>query len=143
MTSMNPYLNFPGNTEDAFNFYKSVFGTDFVTLQRFKDTPDAERFPAGDRDKIMHVALPIGKGNILMATDALESMGHSLTVGNNFSISVSADNKEEADRIFNGLSDKGQVTVPLADTFWGAYFGMLTDKFGIQWMVSYDKPRQN
>jgi PhnB protein len=143
MTSMNPYLNFLGNTEDAFNFYRSVFGTEFVTLQRFKDTPEAGKLPAGDQNKIMHVALPIGKGNILMATDALESMGHSVTVGNNFSISVSTDNKEEADKIFKGLSDNGQVTMPLADTFWGAYFGMLTDKFGIQWMVSYDKPRQN
>ena len=143
MTSINPYLNFPGNTEDAFNFYKSVFGTEFAMLQRFKDTQEAGQLSAADQNKIMHIALPIGKGNILMATDALESMGQKLTVGNNFSISVSTDSKEEAERIFKGLSQKGNVTMPLADTFWGAYFGMLTDQFGIQWMVSYDKPRSN
>ena len=88
MATINPYLNFPGNTEDAFNFYKSVFGGEFVTLQRFKDTPEAGRIPEKDKDKIMHVSLPIGKGNTLMGTDAVESMGHKLTVGNNIQISI-------------------------------------------------------
>jgi len=138
MATINPYLNFKGNTEEAFNFYKSVFGGEFITLQRFKDTPEADRVKPADREKIMHISLPIGKGNILMATDALESMGHPLTVGNNFSLSISADSEKEADKFFNGLSAGGRITVPLAKAFWGAYFGMLIDKFGIQWMVNYD-----
>ena len=103
MQTINPYLNFPGNTEEAFNFYKSVFGGDFVMLQRFKDTPEAGRVPKNELNKIMHVSLPIGKGNILMATDALESMGHKLTNGNNFQLSLGTDTKEEADKLFKAL----------------------------------------
>jgi len=141
MATLNPYLNFNGNTEEAFNFYKSVFGGEFITLQRFKDTPEADRVAPADKDKIMHVSLPIGKGNILMATDAVESMGHKLTVGNNFSLSISAESEKEADKIFNGLSAGGKVDVPMSKMFWGAYFGMLTDKFGIQWMINYDFPK--
>ncbi len=142
MAAINPYLNFPGNAEDAFNFYRSVFGGEFITLQRFKDTPEADRVPDNEKDKIMHVALPIGKGNILMATDALESMGHKLTAGNNFHITIEAENKEEAEKLFNGLSQDGKIEVPLEDTFWGAYFGMFKDKFGVQWMVNYTYPQQ-
>lgn len=138
MATMNPYLNFMGNTEEAFNFYRSVFSGEFITLQRFKDTHEAEKLPANDQEKIMHIALPIGKDNILMGTDALESMGHTLTVGNNFSISIDTESEEEATRLFNRLAEGGQVTMPLDKAFWGAYFGMLTDQFGIQWMVSYD-----
>jgi PhnB protein len=138
MVAINPYLNFPGNTEEAFNFYKSVFGGEFMALQRFKDTPEADKLPAGDQEKIMHVALPIGRGNILMATDALESMGQTLNMGNNFSLTINVDSKDEADNLFISLSAGGKVTMPLQDAFWGAYFGMLTDKFGIQWMVNYD-----
>ena len=137
MATINPYLNFAGNTEEVFNFYKSVFGGSFTTLQRFKDTPEAARVPPGEKEKIMHVALPIGKGNVLMATDALESMGHKLTVGNNISLSVETESKQEAERMVAGLSSGGKVLMPLGDTFWGAYFGMVQDKFGIQWMVSY------
>jgi PhnB protein len=92
-----------------------------------------------DAEKIMHVSLPIGKGNVLMATDTLESMGQSLTAGNNFTISVNAESEEEANVLFKELSADGKVTMPLADAFWGALFGMLTDKFGIQWMVNYDR----
>ena len=138
MATVNPYLNFNGNTEDAFNFYRSVFGGEFITLQRFKDTPEADKIPPSDRDKIMHISLPIGNGNILMATDAVESMGHPLAVGNNFYLSISAESEKEADKFFNGLSTGGKVTMPLSKTFWGAYFGMFTDKFGIQWMINYD-----
>lgn len=137
MAKLNPYLNFNGNTEEAFNFYKSVFGGEFLALQRFRDTPDGDKIAEADRDKIMHVALPVG-GNILMATDALESMGQHLKVGNNISLSVDADSKEEADKLFQALSVDGKVEMPLAKAFWGAYFGMLTDRFGIQWMVNYD-----
>lgn len=138
MATLNPYLNFEGKTEEAFNFYKSVFGGEFVTVQRFKDTPEAARVPAKEQDMIMHIALPVGKGNMLMATDALESMGHKLSVGNNFSISIDTESEKEANTIFSGLSAGGKVSVPFAKAFWGAFFGMLTDKFGIQWMVSYD-----
>jgi len=138
MATVNPYLNFNGNTEEAFNFYKSVFGGEFITVQRFKDTPEADKIAEADRDKIMHIALPIGKGTILMATDALESMGHPLTVGNNFYMSVNANSEKEADKLFKALSAGGRVTIPLEKAFWGAYFGMFTDKFGIQWMINYD-----
>lgn len=138
MATVNPYLNFNGNTEEAFKFYKSVFGGEFITVQRFKDTPEADKIPEADRDKIMHIALPIGKGTILMATDALESMGHPLTVGNNFYMSVNANSEKEADKLFKALSAGGRVTIPIEKAFWGAYFGMFTDKFGIQWMINYD-----
>jgi PhnB protein len=143
MATLNPYLNFKGNTEVAFNFYKSVFGGEFKELQRFKNTPEADRVPENEKDKLMHISLPIGPGNILMATDALESMGHKLTVGNNFYLSLSADSESEADKLFNGLSSGGKATMPLQKTFWGSYFGMVTDKFGINWMVSYDYKQPN
>jgi len=142
MATINPYLNFEGNTEDAFNFYKSVFGGEFTSFVRFKDTPEAGRVPENDKNKLMHVALPIGKGNTLMATDALESMGHKMTMGDNFSLSVSAESKEEANRLFNGLSNGGNVEMPLEKTFWSECFGMVKDKFGMRWMVSYDAPKK-
>jgi PhnB protein len=143
MATLNPYLNFAGNTEEAFNFYRSVFGGDFAGgIFRFKDTPEADKMNAKDRDKVMHVALPIGNGNMLMATDALDSMGHKLTAGNNFNLSLEAESKEEADKLFKGLSAGGKVTTPLADAFWGSYFGSLTDKFGINWMVNYTYPKK-
>ncbi len=138
MATINPYLNFLGNTEEAFNFYKSIFGGEFAVLQRFQDTPQSGNVAVADKSKIMHVALPIGNGNVLMGTDALESMGHTLNMGNNISLSINVDSKAEADRIFNGLAAGGKVTMPLADMFWGDYFGMCNDKFGIQWMVSYN-----
>lgn len=141
MATINPYLNFMGNTEEAFNFYKTVFGGEFKMLQRFKDTPEAGRVPADEQDKIMHVALPVG-GNMLMGTDALESMGHTVTAGSNMSVSIDTESEAEASRLFNGLSAGGQVSVPLSKMFWGAYFGMLTDKFGIPWMVNYDEKQQ-
>lgn len=138
MASLNPYLNFSGNTAEVFNFYKSVFGGDFAVFQRFGDMPGADKMQPGDLDKIMHVALPIGKGNVLMASDSLESMGHKLVPGNNHFISINADSEAEADKLFNGLSAGGTVTMPLEKTFWGAYFGMFSDKYGIQWMINYD-----
>lgn len=141
MASFNAYLNFPGNTEEAFNFYKSVFGGEFAMVQRFKDTPEAGNIAPADQDKIMHIALPIGNGNILMATDALESMGQKLTVGNNFSLAVGLDSRADAERVFNALAAKGTIVMPLEDTFWGAYFGMVTDNFGIQWMVDYTEKK--
>ncbi len=138
MKSINPYLNFPGNTEEAFNFYKKVFGGDFLGgIFRFKDTPEAEKMNAADKEKIMHVALPMGKTNMIMATDALESMGFKLTFGNNFYISIDAESKEEADKLFNALSEGGKIEMKMADQFWGDYFGSLADKFGVRWMISF------
>jgi PhnB protein len=141
MAPLNPYLNFDGNCEEAFNFYKSVFGGEFATVMRFKEMP-AEYQPAeNEREKIMHVALPIGQGSMLMGSDTPGSMGPT-TVGSNVSISISATSEEEATRLFNGLSAGGQVTMPLDKAFWGDYFGMCTDKYGVQWMVSYAYNRQ-
>ena len=137
MVTINPYLNFTGNTEEAFLFYKSVFGGEFRVLQRFKDTPEATRVPAHEHEKIMHIALPVG-GNLLMATDALKSMGHTVTVGSNMSISIDAESEEEANQVFSELAAGGNVSVPLEKMSWCAYFGMLTDKFGMQWMVNYN-----
>ena len=138
MASLNPYLNFMGKTEEAFNFYKSVFGVEFTTFQRFKDTPESGKMSVEDGEKIMHVALPIGNGSMLMATDAIESFGKKLVEGTNFSISINAESEEEATKLFNGLSEGGVVEMPLQKTFWGAYFGIWKDKLGIQWMVNYD-----
>lgn len=138
MATVNPYLNFAGNTEEAFNFYKSVFGGEFSFLQRFKDTPHAGELPAEEQDKIMHIALPIGENMVLMATDTLESMGQSIHPGDNMSLAMSPDSREDAERYFNALSDGGKVVMPLENMFWGAYFGMLVDKFGIQWMVNFE-----
>ncbi|MEX2573899.1 MAG: VOC family protein [Balneolaceae bacterium] len=138
MATLNPYLNFNGNTEEAFNFYKSVFGGEFLMLQRFKDTPEADNVPENDQDKIMHISLPLGQGNILMATDVLESAGHDTVSGNNISLALQADSEEEAEKLFNALSEGGKIEMPLDKTFWNAYFGMCTDKFGVQWMVNYD-----
>lgn len=138
MTAINPYLNFDGKTEEAFNFYRSVFGGEFSMIQRMKDTPEAGNVPANEQDRIMHVSLPIGKENMLMGSDIMPSMGHTLNAGNNVHISLTAENQKEADRIFNGLSAGGKVTMPIDKTFWGSYFGMLKDKFGILWMVSCD-----
>lgn len=142
MITINIYLNFNGNTEEAFNYYKSVLGGEIVMMQRFKDTPEAGQTPAADADKLMHISMKVGKNMMFMGTDALESKGHKLVVGNNFHISVSTESEDETRKIFNGLSKGGKIEVPLDKMFWGAYFGMCTDKFGVQWMVSYDASRQ-
>lgn len=144
MATMHVYLNFEGNTEEAFNFYKSVFGGEFQALQRFKDVPGGcgvAEIPEHELNKIMHVSLLVGKTSILMGTDALESMGHKLTMGNNFSISLDAESEDESDKLFNALSADGKPTMPMQKTFWNAYFGMLTDKFGVQWMINHDYNR--
>ena len=141
MAKINPYLNFLGNTEEVFNFYKAAFGTEFAMLQRFKDTGQTEGMSLADQEKIMHIALPISDGHVLMGTDALESAGHTVTVGNNISLSVSVDSKEEADKLYKALSAGGVVEMELQDTFWGAYFGMFADKYGVKWMLNYDYPR--
>ena len=141
MAAVQCYLNFSGNCEEVFNFYKSVFGGEFQYLGRFSEMPAETPMPEEEGRKIMHVSLPIGNGTTLMGSDRPASMG-AVTEGNNFAVSISTDSEEEADRLFNGLSAGGQVTMPLQKTFWGAYFGMFTDKFGIQWMVNYDYNQQ-
>ena len=138
MITVNPYLYFNGNCEEAFNFYKSVFGGEFFMVQRYSNTPDADKLPPGLKDKIMHISLPIGN-NILMASDACEELGFTVKQGNNFYICVNPDSREEADKWFNALAEGGKVNMPIQDMFWGAYWGDLTDKFGIQWMINYDK----
>ena len=138
MAQINPYINFNGNAEEAFTFYKSVFGGEFGKIMRFKDLSSPE-FPVTENDanKIMHISLPIGK-NVLMANDVPESMGKTNENENRSKISISAESKEEADRLFNGLSAGGQIEVPIGDSPWGSYFGMFRDKFGIEWMVDFD-----
>jgi PhnB protein len=137
MASANPYLNFNGNTEEVFIFYKSVFGTEFTTLQRFEGNPGCEGIPLEEQKGIMHVSLPISANSVLMGTD-VPSIMPQVTVGTNISISLQADSEEEANKLFNGLSAGGKVDMPLEKMFWNALFGMFTDKFGIQWMVNYD-----
>lgn len=139
MVTSNIYLNFNGNCEEAFNFYKSVIGGEFGYLGRFGEMPPAEtaRLAEEDKNKIMHVSLPIGT-SILMGSDCNTEQGACFIIGNNFSISVTAESKEEADKLFNGLIAGGQVVMPLMNTFWGDYFGMLTDKFGVNWMISFN-----
>lgn len=141
MTTINPYLNFPGNAEEAFKFYQSIFGGEFLGgIHRFGDMPMEGQpdIPEADKNKVMHIALPIGQ-NLLMASDALESMGQKLTTGNAYYVSINADSKEETDRIYSGLSTGGDIEMPIGNAPWGAYFGMFKDQFGIRWMVSFEQ----
>ena len=142
MALINPHINFNGNAEEAFTFYKSVFGGEFATIMRFKDMSSPD-FPVSEKEanKIMHIALPIGK-NILMANDVPESMGRVNENENRSKISISAESKEEADKLFNGLSAGGKIEMPVSDSPWGSYFGMFRDKYGIEWMIDFD-PRRN
>jgi PhnB protein len=136
MAQVNPYLTFNGTCEAAFNFYKSVFGGDFPYIGRFKDMPGD--VPEAAKELIMHVSLPISKETILMGSDSSEAFGQTTIIGNNFSVSLNAESEDEARKLFEGLSAGGKITMPLDKTFWGAFFGMFTDKFGINWMVNYD-----
>lgn len=138
MALINPHINFNGNAEEAFNFYKSVFGGEFARVMRFKDLSNPE-FPmvASEAEKIMHIALPIGK-NVLMGNDVPEFMGKTNENENRSKISISAASKEEADQLFKGLSAGGQIEMPIADSPWGSYFGMFRDRYGIEWMVDFD-----
>ncbi|HSD14438.1 MAG TPA: VOC family protein [Flavobacterium sp.] len=137
MTQVNPYITFNGTCEEAFNFYKSVFGGDFPYSGKYKDMPSEYPIAESEKEKIMHISLPIGN-TVLMGSDAAAGFGDNFKEGNNISISINAESEAEATRIFNGLSAGGKVGMPLNKTFWGAYFGMFTDKFGINWMVNYD-----
>ncbi len=140
-TTINPYLTFNGNCEEVFTFYKSVFGGEFQHVGRFGDMPEQEGSqPLTDelKNRIMHISLPISPETVLLGSDTFGAWADQLIVGNNFSISITTDSRENADRLFVGLSAGGQVTMPMNKTFWGSYFGMLTDKFGINWMISFD-----
>ena len=142
MPTINPYLNFNGTCEPAMEFYRSIFGGEFAVFSRFGDMDTG--MPVADEEKnhILHASLPIGDNYMLMASDCPSSFG-GVTQGEALSISIGADSEDEATRIFNSLSAEGTVKMPLAKTFWGAFFGMLTDKFGVNWMVNYDYPQEN
>jgi PhnB protein len=139
MASINPYVHFNGNAEEAFSFYRSSFGGEFAMVVRFKEFSSPEN-PISEKEanKIAHMALPIGKGSMLMGSDTPEFMGKQNENENRSKISITAESKEEADKLFNGLSEGGKVEMPIGDSPWGAYFGMFRDKYGIEWMVSFD-----
>lgn len=139
MALINPHINFNGNAEEAFTFYRSIFGGEFAKIIRFKDIASPEYTIAEkDENKIMHIALPIGKYNVLMANDVPDFLGEVNENEHRSKISVSTESKDEADKIFNGLSAGGKVEVPIADSPWGSYFGMFRDKYGIEWMIDFD-----
>ena len=141
MATVNPYLIFNGNCEEAFLFYKSVFGNEFSYIGKFNEMPPSDDQPKlsdEDGNKIMHVTLPISEGFVLMGSDSNEASG-LVKIGSNISISINVESKEEADKLFNGLSAGGNPYMPMTQTFWGAYFGMFTDKFEINWMVNFDE----
>jgi PhnB protein len=144
MATTNTYITFNGNCEEAFDFYKSVFGGDFNYIGRFGGMPESVNYnvPEADKNKIMHVSLPIGS-SILMGSDTGGDWAPAFIQGNNFSVSVTAESKAEADQIFDALSKAGKTTMPLENVFWGDYFGMSTDQFGIIWMVSFNAQEQN
>ena len=144
MARVSTYLNFEGNTEQAFNFYKSVFGGDFLApgIKRFKDAAMPEKSPTlseKDSNLVMHIELEIIAGHILMASDALESMGYKIHLGNNNHINVDLDSKEETQKLFDAISKDGQITQNLEDMFWGVYYGSCIDKFGVNWMFNFSK----
>ncbi|MFA7245208.1 MAG: VOC family protein [Candidatus Magasanikbacteria bacterium] len=140
MSKVSTYINFPRNTEEVFNFYKSVFGTEFEgEINRMGDMPSQEGQPAiseEDKNLVMHVALPILGGHVLRGTDAPESMGFTVNMGNNIYINLEPDTREETERLFQALSSGGEVEMSLTDMFWGDYFGSCTDKFGVKWMFN-------
>ena len=139
MASINPHINFNGNAEEAFTFYQSVFGGEFATIMRFKDLASEEFIVAeNEANKIMHIALPIGN-SVLMGNDVPQILGRTNENENRSKIVISAESKEEADKLFNGLSSGGQIEMPISNSPWGSYFGMFRDKYGIEWMVDFDE----
>ena len=140
MATVNPYLLFSGKCEEAFNYYKSIFGGEFTYIGRYKDMPPQEGNQISDEDgeKIMHISLPLSGGTILMGSDSGAEWANP-TIGNNISLSINTTSKEEAYKCFNGLSAGGNVKMPMDNTFWGDYFGMCKDKFGVDWMISFNE----
>lgn len=138
MPKINPYLNFDGTAEEAFHFYKSVFGGEFHgPIFRMGSVPGSEELSEEEKNRIMHIALPIGD-NMVMASDVMPSMGQTVTVGNNNYVSVFTDSKEQTDEYFAKLSDGAEIEMPMEDQFWGDYFGSLKDKYGVHWMLNYN-----
>jgi PhnB protein len=135
MAALDPYLFFDGKCEEAFEFYRTVFGGEFQMKSRYKEMPDVP-CPDADKEKIMHIALPIKNGSFLMGSDSPSNI--PLSFGNNFSVSVTTQSEDEANKLFKNLSSGGSINMPLQKTFWNAYFGMCTDKFGVNWMISYN-----
>lgn len=136
MPTLSPYINFNGNAEEAFHFYRKVFGGEFASFSRFKDMPAGSPIEPGSEERVLHVALPVSKETMLMGSDIPAGVPPSVP-GTNLTISISVSSEAEADRLYTGLLDGGRTLMPLEKTFWDAYFGMLTDRFGIQWMVSF------
>ena len=135
---LNTYINFKGNCREAFEFYRSVFGREFATLETFRNGPPDMGIPEEEMDNVMHVSFPIGD-SVLMGSDTPSIFEGSHVVGTNISISVRPESKEEADTLFSSLSEGGSVAMPMADMFWGSYFGYCTDKFGINWQINYEQ----
>lgn len=140
MIRLDTYLNFNGNTEEVFNYYKKVFNGSFSKLMRFRDMPGGDKMSNSDQAKILHVALPVGD-NILMGTDVLDSMNQKISTGDNITISITLDDETEANRIFDALAEEGNIIMPLGTEFWSDLFGICKDKFGIQWMMNFT-PKQ-
>lgn len=139
MAKLNSYLNFNGQAEEAFHFYKAVFGGEFVgEIYRMGNAPGTEHLSDDEKNRVMHIALPVGN-DLLMASDIVPGFGQTLTVGNSKYVSVFTESREEADRIFKGLSDGGDIEMPIEDQFWGDYFGSFRDKYGTHWMVNYNE----
>ena len=139
--TLSIYLNFNGNCRQAFDFYRSVFGGDFISISTFGEGPDDMGMPEDEKDHIMHVTLPIGD-SVLMGSDTSAAFGPPHQVGNNFSVSCHPQTREETDRLFAGISAGGTVTMPLQDVFWGSYFGSCVDKFGVPWMFNHDTQQE-
>ena len=139
--SLSTYLFFDGNCREAFEFYRSVFGGEFSELQTFGEGPPDMNVPEAEQDRIMHVSLPIGSG-VLMGSDSTSAFGPPPVQGTNFAISIAGDSREHCDEVLAGLSEGGTVKMPMQETFWGAYFGCWTDRFGIDWMINYELPRE-
>lgn len=139
---VHPYLNFDGKAEEAFEFYSSVFGVEIKDKMKMTDSPGGENLSEEEKNRIMHISLPLGGGIFLMASDILPSAGHTFRKGNQTYVMLDVDTKEEADRLFKGLSEGGEVEMGMEDMFWGAYFGSFTDKFGILWMIHCETKKE-
>ncbi len=144
MATVNPYLNFNGTCEAAFNFYKSAFGGEFINFSRFNEMPQEEDIPVtpDEAERILHVALPISNETVLMGSDTSVAYGGAVNAGSNISMSINANSLEEAHKLYHSLSEGGNITMPMQKTFWGAHFGMFTDKYDINWMVNFDEPEE-
>lgn len=141
MITTNPYLHFMGEAEAAMKLYKAVLGGEFALFQRYKDIPGGEKMPEEDQGKMMHISLMVNKATTIMASDSVKPMGEDILPGNNFHICIQAESESEVDRIFDGLSKNGRVEMPPNKTFWGAYFSMCVDRFGVRWMINYSETK--